>query len=132
MPAGLTGDLFKDTELVEAKVNDICRKVNMTEKEKEKLRLSLMTRGLNAGVGAGRGKPGRGRGSRPLSTPISRVTRPTRQPKKTIKCDMCKKEFPANVEESILIHHVKTVHMNKARQEKEKSAMTDKKPEDQR
>ena len=116
--------MFKDTELVEAKVNDICRKVNMTEKEKEKLRLSLMTRGLNAGVGAGRGKPGRGRGSRPLSAAISRVTR--RQPKKTIKCDMCKKEFPANVEESILIHHVKTAHMNKARQEKEKL------PEDQR
>jgi len=130
VPAGLTGDLFKDTELVEAKVNDICRKVNMTEKEKEKLRLSLMTRGLNAGVGAGRGKPGRGRGSRPLSSAISRVTR--RQPKKTIKCDMCKKEFPANVEESILIHHVKTAHMNKARQEKEKekSAMTDTQPED--
>ena len=105
-------------------MNDICRKVNMTEKEKEKLRLSLMTRGLNAGVGAGRGKPGRGRGSRPLSAAISRVTR--RQPKKTIKCDMCKKEFPANVEESILIHHVKTAHMNKARQEKEKL------PEDQR
>ena len=119
--------MFKDTELVEAKVNDICRKVNMTEKEKEKLRLSLMTRGLNAGVGAGRGKPGRGRGSRPMSSAISRVTR--RQPKKTIKCDMCKKEFPANVEESILIHHVKTVHMNKG---KEKSAITDKKPEDQR
>jgi len=132
VPAGLTGDLFKDTELVEAKVNDICRKVNMTEKEKEKLRLSLMTRGLNAGVGAGRGKPGRGRGSRPLSSAISRVTR--RQPKKTIKCDMCKKEFPANVEESILIHHVKTAHMNKARQEKEKekSAVTDKQSEDQR
>merc|ERR1719479_476593 len=82
-----------------------------------------MTRGLNAGVGAGRGKPGRGRGSRPLSSAISRVTR--RQPKKTIKCDMCKKEFPANVEESILINHVKTAHMNKARQEK------DKQPEDQ-
>ena len=48
---------------------------------------------------------------------------------------MCKKEFPANVEESILIHHVKTVHMNKARQEKEKSAtdsQTDKQSEDQR
>ena len=113
-------------------MNDICRKVNMTEKEKEKLRLSLMTRGLNAGVGAGRGKPGRGRGSRPLSSAISRVTR--RQTKKTIKCDMCKKEFPANVEESILIHHVKTAHMNKARQEKEKEkgAVTDKQSEDQR
>ena len=45
---------------------------------------------------------------------------------------MCKKEFPANVEESILIHHVKTAHMNKARQEKEKSAVTDKQSEDQR
>ena len=110
-------------------MNDICRKVNMTEQEKEKLRLSLMTRGLNAGVGAGRGKPGRGRGSRPLSSSISRITK--RQPKKTIKCDMCKKEFPANVEESILIHHVKTAHMNKsAQQEKKKSAQVDQKSEE--
>ena len=85
----------------------------------QKLRLSLMTRGLNAGVGAGRGKPSRGRGSRPLSSTLSRIAK---RPKKTIKCDMCKKEFPANVEESILIHHVKTVHMNKpAQQEKKKS-----------
>ena len=34
---------------------------------------------------------------------------------------MCKKEFPANVEESILIHHVKTAHMNKSAQDKKKS-----------
>ena len=39
------------------------------------------------------------------------MTRPG--PAKTIKCDMCKKEFPHNVDESILIHHVKTAHMNK-------------------
>ena len=131
VPTGLTGDIFKDTELVEAKVSDICRKVNMTEQEKEKLRLSLMTRGLNAGVGAGRGKPSRGRGSRPLSSSISRITK--RQPKKSIKCDMCKKEFPANVEESILIHHVKTVHMNKAaQQEKKKIVPVEQQPEDNR
>ena len=113
---------------MEAKVNDICRKVNMTEQEKEKLRLSLMTRGLNAGVGAGRGKPSRGRGSRPLTSSLSRITK--RQPKKTIKCDMCKKEFPANVEESILIHHVKTAHMNKSAQDKKKSTPMEQQSED--
>jgi hypothetical protein len=37
-------------------------------------------------------------------------------PTKSIKCDMCKKEFPANVDESILIHHVRTVHMNKQKE----------------
>ena len=56
VPTGLTGDLFKDTELVEKKVNDICSKIDMTEKEKEKLRLNLMTKGLNIGMGVGRGR----------------------------------------------------------------------------
>ena len=34
VPPGLTGDIFKDTELVEAKVEDICQKIKMTEQEK--------------------------------------------------------------------------------------------------
>ena len=34
VPPGLTGDIFKDTELVEAKVREICKKINMTEQEK--------------------------------------------------------------------------------------------------
>ena len=113
VPRGLTGDLFKDTELVDKKVKEICESVNMTEKEKEKLRLNLMTRGLNIGMGVGRGRRvgppvGGGRGRPPLARP---VTKPVSN--KTIKCDMCKKQFPANVDESVLIHHVKTVHMNK-------------------
>merc|ERR1719350_614958 len=48
VPPGLTGDIFKDTELVEAKVREICKKINMTEQEKEKLRLNLMTKGLDS------------------------------------------------------------------------------------
>merc|ERR1719319_1370244 len=48
VPPGLTGDIFKDTELVEAKVRDLCRRVNLGEPEKEKLRLALMTKGLDA------------------------------------------------------------------------------------
>ena len=110
VPRGLTGDLFKDTELVDKKVKEICENVHMTEKEKEKLRLNLMTKGLNLGMGVGRGRRvgpvGRGRGRAPLA----RITKPGN---KTIKCDKSKKEFPANVDESVLIHHVKTVHMNK-------------------
>merc|ERR1719391_81070 len=48
VPPGLTGDIFKDTELVEAKVKDLCRRVNLGEDQKEKLRLALMTKGLDA------------------------------------------------------------------------------------
>merc|ERR1719370_98426 len=67
VPPGLTGDIFKDTELIEAKVREICKKINMTEQEKEKLRLNLMTKGLDSvqvstGNYANRGR-GRGRGS---------------------------------------------------------------------
>ena len=61
-------------------------------------------KGLNAGTGAGRGKRVLPR------TPLTKIVKPLN---KTIKCDMCKKEFPANVDESVLINHVKTVHMNK-------------------
>jgi len=110
VPKGLTGDLFMDTELVEKKVQDICKKITMTEKEKEKLRLNLMTKGLNTGsTGLGRGRrvPQTGRGRPPLAKIPKTVSN------KTIKCDMCKKEFPHNVDESVLINHVKTVHMNK-------------------
>ena len=35
---------------------------------------------------------------------------------RTIKCDQCKKEFPANVDESVLVHHIKTAHMTKAQE----------------
>ena len=35
---------------------------------------------------------------------------------RTIKCDQCKKEFPANVDESVLVHHIKTAHMVKAQE----------------
>ena len=95
---------------------DICRTVNMTEKEKEKLRLNLMTRGLNVGMGVGRGRRvGVDTGATRGRPPLAKITKPG--PNKTIKCDMCKKEFPANVDESILIHHVKTVHMNKQKAE---------------
>ena len=99
-----------DTELVEKKVQDICKKISMTEKEKEKLRLNLMTKGLNTGsTGLGRGRrvPQTGRGRPPLAKIPKTVSN------KTIKCDMCKKEFPHNVDESVLINHIKTVHMNK-------------------
>jgi len=112
VPKGLTGDLFQDTELVERKVQDICSKIDMTEKEKEKLRLNLMTKGLNIGMGVGRGR--RVDMGRPRPSPQLTVRKPG--PQKSIKCDMCKKEFPANVDESILIHHVRTVHMNKQKE----------------
>lgn len=108
----MTGDLFQDTELVERKVQDICSKIDMTEKEKEKLRLNLMTKGLNIGMGVGRGR--RVDMGRPRPSPNLSVRKPG--PTKSIKCDMCKKEFPANVDESILIHHVRTVHMNKQKE----------------
>lgn len=93
----------------------ICAEVNMTEKEKERLRLNLMTKGLSSGTGLGRGR----RVMQPNRSPLTKITK---QVNKTIKCDMCKKEFPANVDESILINHVKTVHMNK---KEEVSSMLD-------
>merc|ERR1719319_2073236 len=121
VPPGLTGDIFKDTELVEAKVRDLCRRVNLGEPEKEKLRLALMTKGLDAVTvdmtsgavrvgGGGRGRPARGRGAA-RSAGGARISRPAAA--RTIKCDQCKKEFPANVDESVLVHHIKTAHMVK-------------------
>merc|ERR1719367_1191447 len=65
VPPGLTGDIFKDTELVEAKVKDLCRRVNLGEDQKEKLRLALMTKGLDAvtvDVGSGAVRVGGGGG----------------------------------------------------------------------
>merc|ERR1719242_918125 len=126
VPPGLTGDIFKDTELVEAKVKDLCRRVNLGEDQKEKLRLALMTKGLDAvtvdvssgsvrvggGSGRGRGRPrggATGRGARGAKINRQAAAR-------TIKCDQCKKEFPANVDESVLVHHIKTAHMVKAQE----------------
>jgi len=68
VPPGLTGDIFKDTELVEAKVKDLCRRVNLGEDQKEKLRLALMTKGLDAvtvDVGSGAVRVGGGGARRP-------------------------------------------------------------------
>merc|ERR1719277_2837370 len=69
-----------------------------------------MTKGLNTsstGLGRGRRVPQTGRGRPPLAKIPKTVGN------KSIKCDMCKKEFPVNVDESVLINHIKTVHMNK-------------------
>merc|ERR1719471_93979 len=130
VPPGLTGDIFKDTELVEAKVKDLCRRINLGEDQKEKLRLALMTKGLDSvtvdvssgsvrvgGGGGGAGARGRGRPRGAATRGASggaRINRPAAA--RTIKCDQCKKEFPANVDESVLVHHIKTAHMTKAQE----------------
>ena len=44
VPAGLTGDIFRDTELVELKVLEICRKHKMTEQDKVELFSSIVLR----------------------------------------------------------------------------------------
>lgn len=44
LPSGLTGDIFKDTELVELKVLEICRKHKMTEQDKVELFSSIVLR----------------------------------------------------------------------------------------
>merc|ERR1719186_1569406 len=49
----------------------------------------------------GRGGRGRGRGRPPIV-----------KPPREIKCDKCGKAFPRNVDESVLVHHVKTFHLN--------------------
>ena len=46
----------------------------------------------------GRGR-GRGRGSAVMREPKTGTA-------KVIKCDQCGKEFPANVDESVLVHHI--------------------------
>ena len=51
VPRGLTGDLFKDTELVDKKVKEICESVNMTENMMENIGSG------SVGVGAGPAAP---------------------------------------------------------------------------
>jgi len=53
-------------------------------------------------------------GGREMGTPRGRgrgVGRP-----REIKCDKCGKGFPSNVDESVLVHHIKTFHMTQPKQ----------------
>merc|ERR1719412_1427147 len=69
--------------------------------------------GGEGGAGArGRGRP-RGAATRGARGG-AKINRPAAA--RTIKCDQCKKEFPANVDESVLVHHIKTAHMVKAQE----------------
>jgi hypothetical protein len=75
----------------------------------------LHTRGAGAGVTAPRSRGGRGRGRGNSSrrggvssghTKASKLFRP-----RVIKCDKCGYEFPAEVNERILVEHITKYHM---------------------
>ena len=73
------------------------------------------TRGSGATfrVGRGRGR-GRGRGSRGAHTKARPQVRP-----RVIKCDKCGYEFPAEVNERILVEHITKYHMRAQQQQQQ-------------
>jgi hypothetical protein len=71
----------------------------------------LYTRGLAAA--AGRGGGGRGRRGRG-----GQSNKPRRLPR-VIKCDKCGYEFPAEVNERILVEHITKFHMRERQQQQQ-------------
>jgi len=118
VPSGLTGDLIKDTVLVDEQVDMVCSRYSLLLHQKEELRLGLMTNGLDyaksfiikekikrKGVVNGRGA----RGGRGRVRPTKARTAP-----RVIRCDQCRVEFPANTEERVLMEHVQKFHIEAA------------------
>ncbi|XP_023348428.1 uncharacterized protein LOC111717149 isoform X2 [Eurytemora carolleeae] len=119
-PSGLTGDIIKDTVLVDECVEMLCRRMTLSNNQKEDLRLSLMTHGLDFADTylMKERKRGHGRGGAARKEKYTHRGRGRGRPKKSskprvIRCDQCQLEFPANTLESTLIQHVERFHMVK-------------------
>jgi len=132
--SGLSGDIIKDTVLVDSCVDMVSKRITLSASAKEQLRTNIMTHGIDyaqtflnkerlsqrakrlsnqsgGGRGISRSKYGpRGAIGRPKGRPPKRAAMKAR----VIKCDQCNLEFPAEIEEYKLIQHIERFHLKPA------------------